>query len=77
MSFGCHTVAFFEPVDIGTETIDEDIDASIFMELVPVQDGATSIVIRNPQGNDLASIILDGISPTLNITFPGAGETLR
>ncbi len=49
---------FFDPITVSTRTFGEEVQADIFSELVPVQNGAASIVIRNPDGDALANLVL-------------------
>jgi YVTN family beta-propeller protein len=63
---------WFEPVSPQAQ----ELMALIFAELVPVQQGAARIIIRDPDNNELASISLAGTAPTVSVTFPTGGETL-
>ena len=66
-----------DPVVITNGTAGEDFVARFFSELVPVQVAATSIVITDPDGIELARLALEGALPTVTITFPAGGETLE
>lgn len=61
---------FLRPGDRATDS------PPYFNQLVPVQPGATRIVLRNAEGETLASLRLDGAAPEVAITYPQGGETL-
>ena len=50
---------------------------SVIYELIPVQDRATKIRVKDPDGNELASLALEGASPNVRITSPIEGEVLN
>lgn len=69
---------FFTPVVACTETVDEDFEGPpSFSELVPVQDGAHSILILSPDHVELGGIVLGGSEPVVTVTSPTSGETLN
>jgi hypothetical protein len=53
------------------------IDFGMFAEMVPVQAGAASIVVRNSSGVVIAELALEGAAPTVDITYPNGGEQLN
>lgn len=68
----------FNPQAIGIEPESGDEEAvSIFSELVPVQSGATQIVIKDATTNEIGSLVFSGLSPNVNIISPSGGETLN
>lgn len=49
---------------------------SYFNELIPVQSGATRLVLIGSDDTTLGSITLSGTPPVINIAFPAGGESL-
>ncbi|MEX1255330.1 MAG: flexitail domain-containing putative surface protein [Dehalococcoidia bacterium] len=67
---------FFEPTRFGTRTTGTEIEGMSFTEMVPVTAGAASIIVRDPLGATLGTIMLGGASPSVTIGYPAGGETL-
>lgn len=60
-----------------TEAQDETFEGPpAFSELIPVQESAASIVILDPGGIQLGNIIISGIAPLVDVSFPLGGEVL-
>lgn len=47
-----------------------------FSELVPVQPGAASLVVRDPSNRTIGTLLLTGLPPSVTMTFPIGGEVL-
>jgi CSLREA domain-containing protein len=72
-------VRFFTP---SVPVIDVKLEAEplegppVFVELIPVQAGASSIVVIDDLGTELVGVSLSGTHPTVNMIFPTGGEWL-
>ncbi len=66
----------FTPTTATTETSRKDITGPVsFSQVLPVEAGATAIVLLDPNGLELGRITLGGVAPGVTITSPAAGAT--